>query len=93
MLNSIVDTDNTNPQLKEKVKLVVEDMLWELERIIAYGIRRQEFKADIEPDKTAVIIFTFIEGGIAITRSQSDGKIMDVVADQLLRYLEDELVR
>ncbi len=91
ILNSIVDSDNTDSVLKERAKLAVEDMIWELERIIAYGIRRGEFKQDVDAYKTAVFIFTAIEGGVAITRGQEDNRIMEIVSDQLLSYVDKEL--
>lgn len=92
ILNTIVDSDNTNPLLQEKVRKAVDDLINELVQIITYGIRKGEFKSGIDQRKIAVVIFTSIEGGIAMTRSHSDNNYMAIIIDHLIKFIDDELV-
>lgn len=92
ILNTIVDSDNTNPVLQKRVKEVVDDLINEIVRIIKYGIRKGEFKPDIDQKKAAVVIFTSIEGGIAITRNHCDNNYMTIIIDHLIKFIDDELI-
>lgn len=92
ILNTIVDSDSTNPILQEKVKIAVDDLVNELVRIINYGIRKGEFKSELNSRDAAIVIFTSIEGGIAITRSHGENHYMDVMIDHLIKYIDDEVM-
>ena len=92
ILNTIVDSDSTNPILQEKVKIAVDDLIDEIVRIINYGIRKGEFKQSSDPKKAAVLIFTTIEGGIAMTRIHGESHYMEIIIDQLIKYIDDELI-
>ena len=92
ILNTIVDSDSTNLLLQEKVKEAVDDLINELVQIINYGIRKGEFKSGIDPGKAAVVIFTSIEGGIAMTRSHGDNSYMAIIIDHLIEFIDDELI-
>ena len=92
ILNTIVDSDSTNPILQEKVKIAVDDLVNELVRIINYGIRKGEFKPGINSRDVAIVIFTSIEGGIAIARSHGENRYMDIMIDHLIKYIDEEIV-
>jgi len=92
ILNTIVDSDSTNLLLQEKVREAVDDLINELVQIINYGIRKGEFKSGIDPGKAAVVIFTSIEGGIAMTRSHGDNSYMAIIIDHLIEFIDDELI-
>jgi AcrR family transcriptional regulator len=91
ILNTTVDADDTNPVLKARVQQALNDWIRGLAAIINKGIREGEFKADIDAEEAAVVIISLIEGGIVMTRNFGDNKYMDVVARQLMNYIEVEL--
>jgi AcrR family transcriptional regulator len=91
ILNSLVDSDSTNPLLKEKVKIAVNDLINELKRIITYGVRKGEFKENADIEKASIFIFTSIEGAIAISRGQEENRYMEIIVDHLLDYIDKEL--
>lgn len=92
ILNTMVDSDNTNPLLQEKVKIAVDDLINELARIINYGIRKGEFRSGIDSKEIAVVIFTSIEGGIAMARSHGENSYMEIMIDHLIRYIDEEVI-
>lgn len=92
ILNTMVDSDNTNPLLQEKVKIAVDDLINELVRIINYGIKKGEFKSGIDSKEIAVVIFTSIEGGIAMTRSHGENRYMEIMVDHLINYIDEEVI-
>lgn len=92
ILNTIVDSDGTNPILQQKVKEAVDDLVNELVQIINYGIRKGEFKVKSDPGKAAIVIFTSIEGGIAMARSHGDNSYMEIIIDHLIIFIDNELI-
>jgi AcrR family transcriptional regulator len=92
ILNTIVDSDNTNSLLQKKVKISVDELINQLVRIINYGIRKGEFKSGIDPKKAAVVIFTSIEGGVAMSRVHGENRYMDIIIDHLIKFINDEMI-
>ncbi len=92
ILNTIVDSDNTHAILQEKVKIAVDDLVNELIRIIAYGMKKGEFKSDVDLEKAAVVIFTSIEGGVAMTRTHDERRYMEIIIDHLIEFIDNELI-
>jgi hypothetical protein len=63
-----------------------------LTTVISRGIRRGEFRADLDVERVVVMIISQIEGAVILTRSCQDQKYMDMIADQLLAYIDRELI-
>lgn len=91
ILNSTIEADDANPQLKKRVQKAYTTWIDSLGSIISRGIRRGEFRDNIDAEAAAIILITSIEGGIAMTRSFNEARYMAAVADQLIRYIDNEL--
>ncbi len=91
ILNSIVDSDNTNPALKKHVHTAIDELIRRLKLLVTNAIRKGEFKADTDPEKTAMLIFTTIEGGVALTRAYEDNRYMETIIDYLHQYIDQTL--
>jgi AcrR family transcriptional regulator len=92
IINATVEADDTNSQLKEKVQAAVQMLIAGLTTVISRGIRRGEFRADLDIERVVVMIISQIEGAVILTRSCQDQKYMDMIADQLLAYIDRELI-
>jgi AcrR family transcriptional regulator len=92
IINATVEADDTNSQLKEKVQAAVQMLIAGLTTVISRGIRRGEFRADLDVERVVVMIISQIEGAVILTRSCQDQKYMDMIADQLLAYIDRELI-
>jgi len=92
ILNTTVEADDTNPLLKERVQHALNDWIGGLVSVINKGIKTGEFKPGIKAKEAAIIIISSIEGGIVLTRSFDDGKYMHIVSQQLMNYIDHELV-
>jgi len=66
ILNTSVEADDTNDLLKDKAAKAVIKWKKNITELIEGGIAAGEFKADIDPGKTALSIIALIEGGIMI---------------------------
>ncbi len=91
ILNSTVEADDNNPLLKKRVQTAMANWVDILSRMILRGIKRREFEPDIDVEAAAIYIVAALEGGIAMTRSFNDDKYMQIIANQLLYYIDTEL--
>ncbi len=92
IVNTTVEADDTNPQLRERVQAAMQTWIGGLTTVIERGIRRGEFRADTKAEKTAIRIISQIEGGVILARTFDDNKYMHLVVDQLLEYIDRELI-
>jgi len=90
ILNSTLQS-NVNPILKERVQTAYQGWIDSLSTIIQRGIRRGEFKTDIEVQTVAIYLIAACEGGIVMARAFNNNHYMDMVADQLITYIDTEL--
>ena len=68
LLNTAVDADDTHPLLKARVAAVVQGVRDRLSGILAEGVRRGEFKKDLDTDRVAANILATLEGCIMISK-------------------------
>ncbi|MEJ2052357.1 MAG: hypothetical protein P8X42_00440, partial [Calditrichaceae bacterium] len=64
-----------------------DELINNIKHLIIVGIEQGEFKKDVNPEKTAVLIFTTIEGGVALSRNYDDNSYMETVIDHLIVYI------
>jgi AcrR family transcriptional regulator len=90
--NATVEADDTNPRLNEKVQAAIQTWITGLATVLNRGIRRGEFRADLDVEKAAVRMISQIEGGVVLARAFNDNKYMTMIIDQLLEYVDQEIV-
>jgi TetR/AcrR family transcriptional regulator, transcriptional repressor for nem operon len=93
ILNSMIYADNTLPELKTRVKKTVDHLLHTFESLIESGIKAKEIKRTVDPKKTAILILSALEGGVAVSRNSEDPEYMDVIIDHLNDYIDRRMIR
>lgn len=68
ILNFAVDTDDTNPAIKEKVQSVVSQTIKMLTGIVKEGVKAGELSPSINADEMAVKMFATVEGATMMSR-------------------------
>lgn len=89
ILNTLVDSYDTNPALISLARHKTEKLLKGLENIIQRGQTEGEFQAQVEPRTVALIIFSGIEGALLLTRACEDNQAIDAMMTCLDTYLEN----
>lgn len=91
ILNTAIEADDTNNLLKSRAAKAILSWKKNIVDLIKAGIASGEFRADIDPDQTALSIIALIEGGIMIARVTNSltslGKILKTV-EMLLNQLK-----
>jgi TetR/AcrR family transcriptional repressor of nem operon len=91
ILNFSCDADDTNPELKAKVRHAIELMLDTLVYLIEQGKKKGEFKKEVNAGMAADIIYSQIEGGIMMSKTYGDSKKLNRLLDYLKAFIDKEL--
>ena len=91
ILNFGVESDDTDPVVKEKVKGLIEAAQAKAAGIIRQGIKSGEFKADFDARSFSILMFSAIEGGVLIGRVLHTNSQMGVVIGALKKMIEAAL--
>jgi len=88
IFNLAVDTDDTNPAIKQQVKATMKGAIRDLTSVIRFGVRQKEFSSDIDPEEFALKLFLLIEGALVACRALESNKPMVTTLNILRRELE-----
>ena len=89
ILNTAIDSDDSQPILR---KYVVKAITYWKERIITTlekGKEKDEVIADINEEEFATLFIGTLEGGIMMSRLFKSNHHFDIMADQLIRMIEE----
>src|SRR5947209_2859258 len=88
LLNTAIDSDDGNPQLRAKARQALSSLLDRLQSIANEGRRRGEVRADVDSAKLATLIASMLVGSIMISRLQKKEDPRDLAVRHLEEYLE-----
>lgn len=88
LLNTAVDSDDTNLLLREKALGVFYTFLNMIEEILEEGIQNGELKPDIDTKSVASFIVATFEGSIMASKLDRDNKHVSYSKQHVLRYLQ-----
>jgi TetR/AcrR family transcriptional repressor of nem operon len=91
LLNTAVDSDDGNPQLRAKARQALSSWLDRLQVIAEEGKRRGEVGSDVDSAKLAILIVSTLEGSVMIRRLQKQDGPLDLACDHLEEYLESKV--
>ena len=91
ILNTIVDSDDGDPALRERVVAVVSGWQQLIEHIVADGVARGSVRSDIDPQAVATLIIATLEGGILLARAHRSPIYLQHVVDHLVQYLRRDV--
>lgn len=91
IVNTAVDADNTNPELKMRVKNVLAGWINNLSFLIKEGQKNGEFKTTLDVEGIASYIVTTLQGAVVVARSFEDYAYMQKIIEQLIEYVDQKL--
>ena len=91
ILNTIVDSDDGDPALQERVLAVVNN--WEalIKSIVTRGIAQGSVRANVDPQAVATLLIATLEGGILLSRAHRNTIYVQHVVDHLVHYIQREV--
>ena len=88
LLNTAIDSDDGNPQLRRKVRQALDYWLKRLQSIAEEGKQRGEIHSSIDSAELAMLIVSSLEGGLMVSRLQRRDDALDFACRHLEKYLE-----
>jgi TetR/AcrR family transcriptional repressor of nem operon len=91
ILNFGVESDDTHPLIREKVKKEIESMQRRIFELIRDGIQNKELSPELNPDTFSIKTFAILESGILLKKIYGNNHQMNIliqsVKDEFERYL------
>src|SRR5215216_5466252 len=91
ILNTIVDSDDGDPALRERVADVVTSWEQMIARIVADGITQGSVRADTKPQAVATVLIATLEGGILLSRAHRNTVYVKHAVDHLVQYIQRDV--
>jgi len=91
LLNTAVDCDDGNPQLRAKARQALSSWLHRLEAIVEEGKRQGEVRSAVDSAALAMLIVSTLEGSGMIRRLQKDDGPLDLTCQHLEEYFETKV--
>lgn len=88
LLNTAIDSDDGNPQLRGKARRALSSWLERLRSIIEKGQRRGEVRGDVDSSELATLIVSTLEGSLMVSRLERKDDSRDLACRHLEEYLE-----
>src|SRR5712692_4287936 len=88
LLNTAIDSDEGNPELRAKARRALSWWLDRLQSIAEEGKRRAEVRSDVDSAKLATLIASTLEGSFMVSRLQRKEEPLDLACHHLEEYLE-----
>lgn len=91
VMNTAVENDDGHPMLKERARHAMDELMTGLGEMIREGVRRKQFRSDIEIEAASSVIIALIEGGVMLSKLYNDSKYIRHCTNQVRAYLHGEL--
>ena len=91
LLNTAIDSDDGNPQLREKARKALDSWLGRIGDVVEEGQRRGEIHPDIDSAELAALIVSTLEGSLMVSRLQRKEGACALACDHLEEYLESSV--
>lgn len=88
LLNTAVDSDDGNPQLRAKARRALRLWLERLQSIAEEGKSKGEIRSDVDAAKLGILIASTLEGSLMVSRLQRNEVPLDLACRHLDEYLE-----
>jgi TetR/AcrR family transcriptional regulator, transcriptional repressor for nem operon len=91
LLNTAIDSDHCNPQLRAKARHALSSWLDRLRSIVEEGQGRGEVRPDVDSAKLATLIASTLEGSSMVGRLQRSDEPLDLACRHLEEHLETKV--
>lgn len=91
LLNTAIESDDTNPDLRDHVQQAMDSWRNLICRIINKGISQGEIRSNVEADTVATIMISTIEGAVMMSKLYGNPIHLERAINHLNEYIENTL--
>jgi len=88
LLNTAIDSDDGNPQLRAKARRALRLWLERLQSIVEAGQRMGDVRSEVNSAKLATLIASTLEGSLMVSRLQRNEEPLDLACQHLEEFIE-----
>lgn len=88
ILNTAIDSDDTNPALAERAATVIDEWRSLIRTTVAQGITRGEIRPETDGDALALLMIAALEGAVMLARLLRDDAPLELAANHLRAHIE-----
>lgn len=92
MLNAATEMDDALPFMKSAVQNAFANWTKRWIKIIAFGMKQNEFRQDIHPKEYATTFIMLIEGGILLSKVRNNPESLNLALDRIVYIINEELL-
>jgi len=91
IMNAAVETNDAYPALHRQVRAALAELLDGLHQILARGVASGEFRPHLSPAHEAEYLYAQIQGGILLSQTMGDPRVLNRLLDRLRDYVTHQL--
>jgi AcrR family transcriptional regulator len=91
LLNTAIESDDTNPVLRLRVRSAFDDLGALIHRIVEKGVERAQLQPTAHPAAVAAIFLSSVEGAIMLSQLFDDRSYLDRVSEHLSQFVDTQL--
>jgi TetR/AcrR family transcriptional repressor of nem operon len=88
VLNTAVESDDTNPPLRERARAVVKEWQAMIQTTVQVGIDRREIRPEVDGAKLALLLIATMEGAVMLTQLLGDPAPLEQAYLHLRQHIE-----
>ena len=88
LLNTAIEADDGNPEMRSKARQALHSWLNRLQSIVEEGQRKGEIRSDVDAAELATLIISTLEGSLMLSRLQRKDDPRNIACRHLEDYLE-----
>jgi TetR/AcrR family transcriptional repressor of nem operon len=91
ILNTAIESDDTNPALRERTKGVVQEWRSTIQAIVHTGIAHNQIHPNTDADKLALVLIASMEGAVMLAKLLGDPAPLEQAYQHLCAYIERDV--
>jgi AcrR family transcriptional regulator len=91
VLNAAVESDYANPEFREHVCKVMDELRSLIIYVVNEGIKRRQIKPSVNSDYCATVFIATMEGGVMLSSLYRDSMYIDYSIHHLTEYIQTQL--
>ncbi|MDR6885197.1 TetR/AcrR family transcriptional regulator [Bacillus sp. 3255] len=91
IMNTAIENDDGHPMLKQRAQLAMSELMSGLGTIIQEGMKREQFRSDLDADEACGVIIALIEGGVMLSKLYNDNKYIRYCTNHVKAYIHGSM--
>ncbi len=88
VINFGAESDDTHPQIRERVQQVIQNSKRFVSQLLADGIAAGEFSEELDPDTQALKMYALLEGAVILSKIENNKEQLEMIVSLIKAEVE-----